>query len=96
MFSAKYDDKPSVGEEDDVSNGMAEYWVQYTPELVTWLQSLDPELKGKKFSGPAQYVNFPGAKTSSYASFHLMYRITNLRVKRQKEKLFGVLWKKVL
>lgn len=73
LFSAKYDDKPSVGEEDDVSNGMAEYWVQYTPELVTWLQSLDPELKGKKFSGPAQYVNFPGAKTSSYASFHLMY-----------------------
>lgn len=27
LFSAKYDDKPSVGEEDDVSNGMAEYWV---------------------------------------------------------------------
>ena len=30
LFSAKYDDKPSVGEEDDVSNGMAEYWFQYT------------------------------------------------------------------
>lgn len=73
LFSAKYDDKPSVGEEDDISNGMAEYWVEYTPNLMDWLKSLDPELKGQKFSGPAQYVNFPGAKTSSYASYHLMY-----------------------
>lgn len=40
---------------------------------MDWLKSLDPELKGQKFSGPAQYVNFPGAKTSSYASYHLMY-----------------------
>lgn len=73
LFSAKYDVKPSVGEEDEISNGLAEYWVEYTPNLMDWLKSLDPELKGQKFSGPAQYVNFPGAKTSSYASYHLMY-----------------------
>lgn len=73
LFSAKYGNNPSVAEEDDVSNGMAEYWVEYTPQLMDWLKSLDPELKGQKFSGPAQYVNFPGAKTSSYASYHLMY-----------------------
>lgn len=73
LFSAKYADQPSIGEEDDISNAMAEYWVEYTPKLMDWLQSLDPELRGQKFSGPAQYVNFPGAKTSSYASYHLMY-----------------------
>lgn len=73
LFSAKYENNPSVAEEDDISNGMAEYWVEYTPQLMDWLKSLDPELKGQKFSGPAQYVNFPGAKTSSYASYHLMY-----------------------
>lgn len=73
LFSAKYDGNPSVGEEDDLSNAMAEHWVEYTPQLMDWLQSLDPELNGQKFSGPAQYVNFPGAKTSSYASYHLMY-----------------------
>ena len=54
LFSAKYDDKPAVGEEDDISNGMAEYWVEYTPNLMDWLKSLDPELTGQKFSGPAQ------------------------------------------
>lgn len=73
LFSAKYDEKPSVGEEDELSHALAEHWVQYTPELMDWLKSLDPELNGQKFSGPAQYVNFPGAKTSSYASYHLMY-----------------------
>ncbi len=73
LFSAKYEDKPSVGEEDELSNALAEHWVQYTPELMDWLKGLDPELNGQKFSGPAQYVNFPGAKTSSYASYHLMY-----------------------
>lgn len=54
LFSAKYDDKPAVGEEDDISNGMAEYWVEYIPNLMDWLKSLDPELTGQKFSGPAQ------------------------------------------
>ena len=49
LFSAKYDDKPSVGEEDDISNGMAEYWVEYTPNLMDWLKSLDPELKGPTY-----------------------------------------------
>lgn len=73
LFSAKYDNNPSIAEEDEVSNGMAEYWVEYTPKLMDWIKSLDPEIKGQKFSGPAQYINFPGAKTSAYASYHLMY-----------------------
>lgn len=73
LFSGSYGKNKAVSEENDTSNEMAEYWVEYTPLLMDWLHSLDPAIKAQTFKGSAQYVNFPGASTSSYAHCHLMY-----------------------
>ena len=74
LFSASYGNLPSVGEEDAVSEKMAQYWTQITPTLVDWLKSLDPDLKMLKTGGGAQYVNFPGAKESIYEGDRTSYQ----------------------
>lgn len=74
LFSASYGNLPSVGEEDAVSEKMAQYWTQITPTLVDWLKSLDPDLKMLKTGGGAQYVNFPGAKECSYEVYRTSYQ----------------------
>ena len=74
LFSGAYDSLPSVGEDDEVSKQMAQYWTDITPNLVDWLKSLDSDLKMLKTGGGAQYVNFPGAKECSYAVYRTSYK----------------------
>lgn len=74
LFSAAYNNLPSVGEEDAISEKMAQYWTQITPTLVDWLKSQDPDLKMLITGGGAQYVNFPGAKDCSYAVYRASYK----------------------
>ncbi len=79
LFSGKFSDAVPIGEDPEISEKMAEYWTQYSPQLHDWILSLDPSVKMLKTGGGAQYVNFPGAKECSYAVYRTSYpdRITN-------------------
>lgn len=74
LFSGAYDNLPSVGEEESVSQKMAQYWTDITPTLVDWLKSQDPDLKMINTGGGAQYINFPGAKDCDYAVYRTSYK----------------------
>ncbi|QAR33927.1 FAD-binding protein [Geovibrio thiophilus] len=53
-----------------VAEGLADLWADYIPNIIPWLQSIDPAFKptmGSFVSKGASFPDFPGAKDSGYS-----------------------------
>jgi len=71
MFSGENLPWKLEGEQPDVSDGLAEAWVEYSPKNLDFLKKEDPEFNGVpmgRFSGAA-FPNFPGAKECKYVVY---------------------------
>lgn len=72
MFSGENIPWKFEGEQPEVSDGLAEAWVQYAPENVPFLRKQDPDLKFVA-SGGAAFPQFPGAQASKYRTYFTTY-----------------------
>ncbi|MDO4937361.1 MAG: FAD-dependent oxidoreductase [Sutterellaceae bacterium] len=81
MFSGENIPWKEEGEQPEFSDEMAEYWAQYLPKFMDFMQGLDPEFKirlgrnhadGQKSN--TAFPDFPGAKDSGYQAGRATYR----------------------
>ena len=75
MFSGENIPGKLEGEQPEVSDGLAQAWADYTPGLVDWMKSLDPEfhaLSTPGFKGAA-FPKFPGAQDCAYQVYRSSY-----------------------
>ncbi|MBO5658488.1 MAG: FAD-dependent oxidoreductase [Duodenibacillus sp.] len=75
MFSGENIPGKLEGEQPEVSDGLAQAWADYTPNLVDWMQSLDPDFKSLATPGfkGAAFPTFPGAKECAYQVYRSSY-----------------------
>ena len=75
MFSGENIPGKLEGEQPEVSDGLAQAWADYTPGLVDWMKSLDPEFNAMATPGfkGAAFPNFPGAKDCGYQVYRSSY-----------------------
>lgn len=75
MFSGENIPGKLEGEQPEVSDGLAQAWADYTPGLVDWMKSLDPEFNALSTPGfkGAAFPNFPGAKDCGYQVYRSSY-----------------------
>ena len=61
MFSGENIPGKLEGEQPEVSEGLAEAWAEYTPNLLDWMKSLDPKFQAHATPGfkGAAFPNFP-------------------------------------
>ena len=75
MFSGENIPGKLEGEQPEVSDGLAQAWADYTPNLLDWMKSLDPKFQA--FATPgfkgAAFPNFPGAKDCGYQVYRASY-----------------------
>ena len=72
MFSGENIPSKFEGEQPEVSDGLADAWVQYCPENVPFLRKLDPDFKVVA-SGGAAFPQFPGAHQANYRTYFATY-----------------------
>ncbi len=77
MFSGENIPWKLEGEQPEVSDGLADAWVKYSPQNFKFLQSLDPEFqmaaRDEGSSRGAAFPDFPGAKESGYRAVFSSY-----------------------
>lgn len=72
MFSGENIPWKFEGEQPEVSDGLAEAWVQYAPDNVPFLSRQDPDMKFVA-SGGAAFPQFPGAQAAKYRTYFTTY-----------------------
>jgi succinate dehydrogenase/fumarate reductase flavoprotein subunit len=72
MFSGENIPWKFEGEQPEVSDGLAEAWVQYAPDNVPFLRKQDPDMKFVA-SGGAAFPQFPGAQDAKYRTYFTTY-----------------------
>ncbi|MDD4897045.1 MAG: FAD-binding protein [Atribacterota bacterium] len=72
MFSGENLPWKIEGEQPDYSEKLAEIWVEYAPQNINFMQSLDPDFKVVLF-GKAAFPYFPGSIASKYTCYSGTY-----------------------
>ncbi len=88
MFSGENIPGKLEGEQPEVSEGLAEAWAEYTPNLLDWMKSLDPKFQAHATPGfkGAAFPNFPGAKDCGYQVYCASYPD---RIRAQHKSTWG-------